>query len=257
MKLLFLGTGASMGTPMIGCDCPVCTSLEPRNQRTRSSVLITYENTHILIDTAPELRQQALRYQVDKVDAVLFTHAHADHLFGFDDLRRFNHIRRGVQRPIPVYATRPTLRTIRHIFSYAFQAVQPGGTKPEVTLHPVDGPFSIGEMDITPIPVFHGDMEVTAYRFGPLAYVTDVSAISKSSLNMLRNLDVLVLGALRFRPHPKHMSIADALKVIDDLKPNRAYLTHLSHEVEHRQTNELLPSNVRLAYDGLQVSIIV
>lgn len=253
MKLLFLGTGTSMGIPMIGCDCAVCTSAEPRNRRSRASVLITHGNTHVLIDTAPELRMQALQFGLRKVDAVLFTHAHADHLFGFDDLRRFNHVQR---EPIPVYGTPVTLASVRHIFSYAFGPVQPGGTKPEVTLHPVTDTFSVGSMTVTPVPVLHGRMEVTGYRIGSLAYVTDVSSISEDSRDMLRNLDVLVLGALRVRPHPTHMSIPEALTIIDELKPKRAFLTHLSHEVEHHDTNATLPAHVRLAHDGLEVTII-
>lgn len=252
MKLLFLGTGTSVGVPMIGCDCNVCTSDDPRNHRARASAFVTHGNTHVVIDTAPEFRLQALQFRLRKLDGVLFTHAHADHLFGFDDLRRFNHIQ---HEPISVYGTPTTLTSVRHIFSYAFGTVQPGGTKPEVELHPVTDTFTVGTMTITPIPVMHGRMEVTAYRIGSLAYVTDVSAISDSSRDMLRNLDVLVLGALRFRPHPTHMSISEALDVIDDLRPKRALLTHLSHEVEHRATNATLPAHVRLAYDGLNVEI--
>lgn len=255
MKLLFLGTGASMGTPMIGCECSVCTSPKPRNRRARSSVLISCGETRLLIDTAPELRHQALRYNVQKVDAVLFTHAHADHLFGFDDLRRFNHIQKSGHEPLPVYGTQATLDSIRHIFSYAFQPVQPGATKPEVTLHPVAGPFSVAGMTITPVPVWHGRMKVTGYRIGRLAYVTDVSAISDASLDMLKNLDVLVLGALRFRPHPNHLSIAEAVDIVEKLRPKQAFFTHLSHEVDHEDGNAALPDNVQLAYDGLQIPI--
>ncbi|HEY8418338.1 MAG TPA: MBL fold metallo-hydrolase [Limnochordales bacterium] len=250
MELLFLGTGTSVGVPVIGCDCPVCTSPDPRNQRFRSSVLLRHRDVHILIDTAPELRQQALRYGLRRVDAVLLTHNHADHIFGFDDLRRFNHLQ---GRPIPVYGAPDTLENIRCIFSYAFRPAQPGGSKPEVELHPIDGVFQLGDLTFTPIPVLHGQMPVTGYRVGDVAYVTDVSHIPPASLELLRDLDVLVLGALRFRPHPTHMSIAEALEVIAELKPRRAFLTHLSHDVDYELTTRKLPPPVRLAYDGLRV----
>lgn len=250
MELLFLGTGTSVGVPVIGCDCPVCTSPDPRNQRFRSSVLIRHKDAHVLIDTAPELRQQALRYGLRRVDAVLLTHTHADHIFGFDDLRRFNHLQ---GRPIPVYGTPETLENIRCIFSYAFRPAQPGGSKPEVELHTVNGTFRLGELTFTPVPVLHGRLPVNGYRVGRVAYVTDVSHIPDASRELLRDLDLLVLGALRFRPHPTHMSIDEALEVIADLKPRRAYLTHLSHDVDHELTNRKLPAPVQLAYDGLRV----
>jgi len=252
VELLFLGTGTSVGVPMIGCDCPVCTSPDPRNQRSRSSLLIRHESAHVLIDTTPELRQQALRFGLRRVDAVLLTHTHADHIFGFDDLRRFNHLQ---GRPVPVYGTPETLDNIRTIFAYAFRPPQPGGSKPEVELHPVQGAFRLGRLTFTPVPVLHGRMTVTGYRVGRVAYVTDVSHIPPSSRELLRGLDVLILGALRFRPHPTHLSIEEALAVIDDLKPRRAYLTHLSHEVDHAAANGQLPPPVQLAYDGLRIQV--
>lgn len=250
MDLLFMGTGTSMGVPVIGCDCPVCTSPDPRNQRCRSSLLVRHNDIHVLIDTAPELRQQALRFQLRRLDAVLLTHTHADHIFGFDDLRRFNHLQ---GRPIPVYGSSETLGELQRIFAYCFRPPQPGGTKPEVELHPVAGAFRIGDLTFTPIPVWHGRMPVTGWRVGPVAYITDASRIPDESLELLTGLDVLVLGALRFRPHPTHMSISEALAVITELKPRRAFLTHLSHEVDHAFAERDLPPTVRLAYDGLRV----
>lgn len=252
LKLLFLGTGTSVGVPMIGCDCAVCTSDDRRNHRARTSAFISDGDTHIVIDTAPEFRIKALEHGLRKLDAVLFTHAHADHLFGFDDVRRFNQIQGST---MPVYGSPETLAGVGHIFSYAFGPVQPGGTKPDIELHPVTETFSVGSLRITPIPVWHGRLEVTGFRIGSLAYVTDVSEVPGSSLDRLRGLDVLVLGALRQRPHPTHMTISEALEIIEEVKPGRAFLTHLSHEVDHAAVNSALPHNVNLAYDGLQVDI--
>ncbi|MFO7310904.1 MAG: MBL fold metallo-hydrolase [Bacillota bacterium] len=252
MELLFLGTGTSMGVPVIGCDCPVCTSPDPRNRRNRSSVLIRHKDAHVLIDTAPELRQQALRFGLRRIDAVFLTHTHADHIFGFDDLRRFNHLQ---GKPIPVYGSPDTLGELQRIFAYCFRPQQPGGSKPEVELRPVEGPFRLGSLMCTPIPVWHGQMPVTGWRIGRVAYVTDASRIPDESLALLEDLDVLVLGALRFRPHPTHMSIGEALSVIADLKPRQAFLTHLSHDVDHARTDQDLPPAVHLAYDGLSVHV--
>lgn len=252
MKLLFLGTGTSVGVPMVGCRCRVCQSDDPRNQRARASVLIRHGQSNILIDTTPEFRMQALRYGIDRLHAVLFTHTHADHIFGFDDLRAFNMVH---GTPVPVYGTPETLNEIRHIFSYVFRPVQPGSSKPEVELHEVNGRFDLAGLTFTPIPVWHGQMTITGYRVGDLAYITDVSRIPDQSRRLLKNLDVLVLGALRFRPHPTHMTIDEALAVVEDLQPRRAFFTHLSHEVEHEATNRLLPPHVRLAHDGLEVTV--
>ncbi|MFS8523438.1 MAG: MBL fold metallo-hydrolase [Limnochordales bacterium] len=253
MKLLFLGTGTSVGVPMVGCRCPVCTSDNPRNHRARASVLIRRGGARILIDTTPEFRVQALRFGIDRVDAVLFTHTHADHIFGFDDLRAFTMLN---GRPVPVYGTPDTLAQIRNIFSYVFRPVeQPGGSKPEVEVHEVNGRFDAAGLTFTPVPVLHGRLPVTGYRVGGLAYVTDVSHIPDESMELLRGRDVLVLGALRFRPHPTHMNIEQALAVVEELKPRRAYFTHISHEVEHEAANQLLPPHVRLAHDGLEVSV--
>lgn len=252
MQLLFLGTGTSVGVPQIGCDCAVCTSTNPRNQRSRASVLLRHRGKNILIDTPPEFRQQALRFGFRRVDAVLITHTHADHIFGFDDLRRFNHLQGGA---IPVYGSPETAAGISHIFSYVFRPVQRGGSKPEIELHTFDGVFRAANVTFTPIPVKHGTWNVTGFRVGSLAYVTDVSHIPPASRDLLHNLDVLVLGALRHRPHPTHMSIDEALTVIEELQPKRAFLTHISHEVDHDETNDELPAHVRLAHDGLLIDV--
>lgn len=252
MKLLFLGTGTSVGVPMVGCRCRVCLSDNPRNKRARASVLIQAGRSNVLIDTTPEFRVQALRFGIDRLDAVLFTHTHADHIFGFDDLRAFNMVH---GTPVPIYGTPSTLDELRRIFSYAFRPVQPGSSKPEVRLHSIHGPFDVAGLTFTPISVLHGQLPIIGYRVGNVAYVTDVSHIPEESFVLLQGLDVLVLGALRFRPHPTHMTIDQALAVVEKLQPRRAYFTHISHEVDHDATNDLLPSHVRLAYDGLEVIV--
>lgn len=250
MKLLFLGTGTSVGVPMVACRCPVCSSDNPRNKRHRASVLIRSDNAAVLIDSGPEFRIQALRFGIDRLDAVLYTHTHADHIVGFDDLRAFN-IAYG--RPVPVYGSPETLRELERMFRYAFHQATPGSSRPEVELHQVDGPFSAAGLTFTPIPVWHGEMPVLGFRTGGLAYVTDVSRIPPESMALLEGVEVLVLGALRHRPHPTHMTIGEALAVVERLRPRRAYFTHISHEIDHDAVERQLPPWVRLAYDGLEI----
>ena len=252
MKVTFLGTGTSHGVPMIGCDCPVCTSTDPRNSRTRTSALVEIDGAHLLIDASPELRLQALREDVRKVDAVLFTHAHADHIFGLDDVRRFNDVS---GNSMPCYGSRDTLRTIRRSFEYCFVPSQIGGGKPSLDLIEVDGPFEVLGTEITPVPVFHGELGVLAYRIGDFAYVTDVSMIPDSSAETLRGLDTLVLGVLRPDPHETHFSLDEGLAVVERLGPARAFFTHIAHRLDHEATNALLPEHVRLAYDGLRITV--
>lgn len=252
MKLLFLGTGTSVGVPMIGCRCRVCLSTDPRNKRSRASVLIRDGQTTVVIDTTPEFRTQALRFGIDRLDAVLYTHPHADHIFGFDDLRAFTMVH---GTPVPIFGQRDTLAELRRIFRYAFHSAQSGSSKPEVVLHEVDGPFAAAGLRFTPVRVWHGQMPVTGYRIGNVAYVTDVSRIPDESMALLQGLEVLVLGALRFRPHPNHMTIDEALAVVDELKPRKAYFTHISHEIDHAAVDDLLPPHVHLAYDGLEVDL--
>lgn len=252
MKVLFLGTGTSVGVPMIACRCRVCLSGDPRNKRHRTSVLLRQGDAAVLIDSGPEFRVQALRFGIDRLDAVLYTHAHADHVMGFDDLRAFNMV---YGRPVPVYGTPETLAELRRMFSYAFRPVQGGSSRPEVELHEIRGPFSAAGVDFTPVPVWHGDMPVTGFRTGGLAYVTDVSRIPPESMALLQGLEVLILGALRHRPHPTHMTIAEALAVVERLRPRRAYFTHISHEIDHDEVDRQLPPHVRLAYDGLEIEV--
>ncbi|MFS8531434.1 MBL fold metallo-hydrolase [Sphaerobacter thermophilus] len=251
VELTFLGTGTSNGIPIIGCSCPVCTSDDPRDRRSRTSAVVRFHGYHVLIDTATELRLQALAVGLRRVDAVLFTHAHADHVGGFDDLRRFNEL---AQRHLPVYAHVDTAATLRERFAYAFVDQFPFyGGKPDLTLHEFTGGFSLFGHRIQPIPVWHGRWLVHGFRFGPLVYVTDAKTIPPASLEMMRGADILVINALRHRPHPTHLSIDEALAVIEEVAPRRAYLVHMTHDVSHAATSALLPPHVELAYDGLTV----
>jgi phosphoribosyl 1,2-cyclic phosphate phosphodiesterase len=248
----FLGTGTSVGIPMVGCDCAVCTSPDPRDQRYRCSVLIGLPQGNLLIDTTPELRLQLLRAKVKLVHAVLFTHAHADHMYGLDDLRP---IPMRLGGPVPLYCTLEVERKLRQAFSYAFSPdaeSQPVGYLPKLTFRTItEDPFTVLEERITPIPLEHAHFNVFGFRIGDLAYCTDVSKIPKESMKRLEGLDILVLDALRLRPHPAHFCLDEALEVIDRLQPAKAYLTHMSHDLEHEATGKLLPPNVELAYDGL------
>ena len=249
----FLGTGTSVGVPMIGCDCSTCTSPDPRNHRYRCSVLLTVPQGRILIDTTPELRLQMLRAQVPFVHAVLFTHYHADHLFGLDDARLFP---KRLGGPLPLYCDLETEQKIRQAFSYAFvdgAEHLPPGVLPQLRFTRIEGTqlFEVLGERVLPVPLEHAHYRVFGFRLGDVAYCTDVSHISPGSMALLRGLDVLVLGALRHKPHPAHFSVDEALAVIADLRPRKAYLTHMSHELEHEATNRTLPPGVELAYDGL------
>lgn len=252
MNITFMGTGTSHGVPMIACDCSVCTSDNPKNNRTRSSILISENGCNILIDAATEFRLQCLRNNVRRLDAVLLTHPHADHVFGLDDVRRFNWLQR---KEIPIYGTEGTLKTVRNIFSYVFNDEHPQGSKPLISLNIINGNLNLFNQSIIPIEVSHGSEKVTGYRVGKFAYITDVSAIPDASMEKLKGLDVLVLGALRYIPHPKHFTITQAAEIAKALKPKQTFLTHLAHEVEHEKANSELPAGVRLAYDGLVISV--
>lgn len=261
LTVTFLGTGTSTGVPMIGCQCPVCTSSDPRNKRFRVSILVTaavpgQAPANLLVDTTPEMRLQMLRAGVRRVDSVLITHTHADHIFGMDDIRQFNFIHNVV---MPVYGSSGTLDHLRRVFDYVFKETQAGGGKPQLDLRSAEAlrPLPMpGGVDVTPLPVLHGQLPIFAYKFGKrFAYLTDVSRIPEETLPYLRGLDTLVLGAVRFDPHPTHFGLYQALDVIADLAPRRAYLTHLSHYFDYAKVNATLPANVRLAYDGLTLKI--
>jgi len=251
VRLTFLGTGTSHGIPVIGCRCRVCHSTDPRNQRYRPSVLVEWLGRRILIDTPPELRLQLLRADVDHVDALIYTHTHADHVFGLDDVRIFTS-RQGTA--MPVYGTKQTLANIRQQFFYVFADTPVGGGKPQLDprlIDPVDRPFSAVGVTVQPIPVLHGQTPVLGFRFGNVAYVTDTNQVPDESLALLSDLDVLVLDALRDQPHPTHFSLAEALSVVEKVRPRRTFFTHICHDLEHAETNRRLPAGVELAYDGL------
>ncbi len=248
----FLGTGTSVGVPMIGCDCAVCRSSDPRNNRYRCSVVIGTPQGNILIDTTPEMRLQLLRAKIKLVHAVLFTHYHADHVFGLDDLRPVPALLGG---PVPLYCTSDVERKIRQCFSYAFRAdmaALPSGYVPKLTFRTIDTePFLVLGQEVTPIPLIHNCFDVLGFRFGNVAYCTDVNKIPPESWPLLEGLDVLVLDALRHRPHMAHFCIEEALEVVGRVRPRQTHLTHMSHEVDHETTSRQLPAGVALAYDGL------
>jgi phosphoribosyl 1,2-cyclic phosphate phosphodiesterase len=251
-EITFLGTGTSNGIPVIGCGCDVCRSPDPRDRRSRTSAVVRDRGKTILIDTATELRSQALAHGLARVDAVLMTHPHADHTGGFDDLRRFNELQ---QEHLPVYANPGTASVLRERFAYTFSDVFPFyGGKPDLYLHEIDGPFDLFGQPVVPVPVLHGRLPIYGYRFGDLAYVTDAKTVPDSSLDLLRDLDVLVLNALRERSHPTHLSFAEAVEVITEVRPRRAYLVHLSHETSHAAAQALLPEGIAIAWDGLTVA---
>lgn len=251
MDLTFLGTGTSTGVPIVGCHCAVCTSPDPRNRRTRTSALVHVRGQSILIDAGPDFRAQALATQIKRIDAVLLTHSHFDHVAGLDDLRPLT-FRHG---PMAVFGTARTLDDIRRRFDYAFADSSDGSTRPALALHPITGPFRLGETRIIPFDIVHGTWTITGYRIGSLGYVTDASAIPAESLTLLHNLDVLVLNALRYEPHPTHLSLDAALAIIADVRPRRAFLVHMNHALDHATVNARLPAGVELAYDGLRVEI--
>jgi phosphoribosyl 1,2-cyclic phosphate phosphodiesterase len=248
----FLGTGTSVGVPMVGCDCAVCQSTDPHNHRYRCGVLINTPQGNLLIDTPPELRLQLLRARAKAIHAVLFTHYHADHLYGLDDLRPMP---RQIGGPVPLFCTNEVERKIRQVFSYAFSQdadTLPSGYLPKLAFHAIDErPFTVLGQKVTPIPLIHAHFNVLGFRIDDVAYCTDVNEIPKASWPLLEGLRVLVLDGLRFKPHPGHFSINEALEVIERLKPAQAYLTHMSHDVDHASTNRMLPARVELAYDGL------
>jgi phosphoribosyl 1,2-cyclic phosphate phosphodiesterase len=258
ITITVLGSGTSVGVPVIGCDCAVCHSDDPHDKRQRPSVLVSYwdgsKTRNVLIDTTPDLRQQALQAGLRSVDAILFTHAHADHIMGLDDVRPFNY---GREERIPVYAAADTLQRIERVFSYAFhgEVRHPGGS-PRVTGHVLEGdPVDLFGLSFRPIPVKHGPMDVLGFRFGRAAYLTDHSEVPPPSLGLLGDLDVLFLDALRHEPHPMHSTVEQALAVVEELKPRRAYFTHICCQLPHEQTNASLPAHVRLAYDGLKLEV--
>ncbi|MEP6572382.1 MAG: MBL fold metallo-hydrolase [Gemmatimonadota bacterium] len=256
MRLTFLGTGTSFGIPQVGCPCAVCHSSDPRDRRTRSGAAIQSGDSTLLIDTPPELRLQLVSAGISRADAVLYTHEHADHTNGIDDLRIFSARQR---QPIPCYGPSETMRRLRSGFAYIFDEMQPfeGTSKPQLELHDLEPGIAvnIAGVPVLPLAFEHGHLRVFGYRFGGLAYLTDVKAVHQAEREHLRDLDVLVINALWWRKHPTHLSIGEAVETAQELGARRTYLTHLTHETAHAELAAQLPAGIAPAYDGLTVEI--
>lgn len=251
--LTVLGSGTSMGVPTIGCDCRVCTSEDPHDRRTRPSVMVQWDGRTVLIDTTPDFREQAIRERIKKVDAVLYTHGHADHILGLDDIRPLSFPRITGGGKIPLFASAGTEQVLRNVFRYIFEADYKYGGLAQVEIRPVNGPLELFGATFTPLVVHHGDAPIEGYRFGRVAYLTDFSTVPEESIAHLQDLEILFLDALRHHPHPTHSTVKNSLALVDRLQPKRAFFTHISHDLAHDETNAALPANVRLAHDGLKL----
>jgi phosphoribosyl 1,2-cyclic phosphate phosphodiesterase len=248
--LTVLGSGTSMGVPTIGCSCRVCTSSDPHDRRTRPSVFLEYDGHTVLIDTTPDFREQAIRERITRIDAILYTHAHADHILGLDDVRPLSF--RSADK-IPLYAHEGTAKSLRSIFRYIFDADYKFGGIARVEIKTINGSLELFGARFEPIKIIHGDAEIHGFRFGSAAYLTDFSEIPPESMNRLRDLDILFLDALRHRPHPTHSTVSNSLRLVEELKPKRAFFTHICHDLPHAETNATFPEHVRLAHDGLKL----
>jgi phosphoribosyl 1,2-cyclic phosphate phosphodiesterase len=252
-SILVLGSGTSVGVPMVGCRCKVCTSSDPRDRRLRPSVLLRLGDKRILIDTSPDFRYQALHFGIERLDAILYTHSHADHILGLDDVRPFNFLQR---EEIPIYSSAETLEAIQKTFQYVFDAKPSQSSRPRLHPHIFDNePISAAGITFQPIRVAHGQGTAHGFRFGDCAYLTDHSGIPPESLAKLTGLDVLFLDALRHNPHPTHSTVEESLRTVETLKPKRAFFTHISHDLLHAAVEARLPANVQMAYDGLEIAI--
>lgn len=261
LTVTLLGTGTSAGVPMIGCTCEVCSSTDPRDKRDRAAAMVRYEDPHggqrtVLIDTPPELRQQMLRHRVMRIDGVVYTHNHADHIFGIDDLRRFNAV---MDEAVDIYAEPRVLDQLKSTFRYIFEPKKNVNASfiPTLIPNPIEAnePTHLAGRTWTPLRLMHGRLPVLGFKVGPMAYCTDVSTIPPETYPHLENLDVLILDALRYRHHPTHMTVDQALDVIESVQPHRAYLTHISHDIRHAELEARLPDHVHLAYDGLTIEV--
>src|ERR1700690_2539933 len=252
-KITVLGSGTSVGIPTIGCHCDVCASTDPRDNRLRPSILLNYEGRNVLIDTTPDFRMQALRAGIDHLDAVIFTHAHADHIMGLDDVRPFNFRQKG---QIPIFAAPETMAAIRRCFQYIFDGMRRNTNVPQLDARLIHGgAFELFGLEFLPVPILHGAQTIYGFRFGGAAYLTDHSEIPESSMEQLRGLDVLFLDALRHKPHPTHSTVERSVKTVERLSPRRAFFTHICHDLPHARTEAQLPPHIRLAYDGLEIAV--
>lgn len=249
MRVTFLGTGTSTGVPVPGCACRVCRSENPRNRRLRQSVWIESGPASILIDTSSDFREQAICHRIERIDAILYTHHHADHVFGLDDTRVYAYRQKA---PLPAYGSEETLAGLRKTFWYAFAEIPEGGGRPKIDLRVVDGPFTAAGVEVIPLPGDHGSMGVTGYRLGEFAYLTDCKRVPEETFPLLEGVGTLVLNALRYRPdHPTHMTIGEALAVVERVRPARTLLIHMGHEIDFDELKAALPEGVEPAYDGL------
>jgi phosphoribosyl 1,2-cyclic phosphate phosphodiesterase len=252
-KITVLGSGTSVGVPTIGCHCSVCTSADPRDNRLRPSILISYDDHNVLIDTTPDFRTQALRAGIDHLDAVIFTHSHADHIMGLDDVRPFNFRQKG---QIPIFASPETMASIHRCFQYIFDGVKRESNVPQLDARLIHGgAFELFGLEFLPVPIVHGRQTIYGFRFGAAAYLTDHSDIPESSMEQLHGLDVLFLDALRYKPHPTHSTVDRSVKTVEKLAPRRAFFTHICHDLGHERAESLLPPHIRLAYDGLEIHV--
>ena len=252
IKITFLGTGTSQGVPIINCECPVCTSEDPRNKRLRTSISVQTDNSNLIIDTTPDLRQQLLKYPLPKLDAVLYTHTHADHIYGIDDLRRFNQLQK---ERLPVYAAPETLSRLTKIFDYAFGNGALNLGLPNLEGFEIEDSFYVKDVLIHPVKLYHGKLEIIGFRIGNMAYCTDVSRIPEESYPLLKDLELLILGALRERSHPTHFSVEEAVKEALKIKAKQTYFVHMSHKIDHQVHQKTLPPGINFAYDGLAIKI--
>jgi phosphoribosyl 1,2-cyclic phosphate phosphodiesterase len=249
--LTVLGSGTSMGVPTIGCDCAVCRSSDPRDRRTRPSVMISYNRAQVMIDSTPDFREQALREHITQLDAVLYTHTHADHILGIDDLRPLTF--RHKPGKLPLYAAPQGCDFLRNMFRYIFEPTYKFGALPQVDLYPIEGPVELFGARFEPLTVMHGDLPILGFRFGSAAYLTDHSEVPAETLEKLRGLDILFLDALRYTPHPTHSTVEQSLKIVEAVKPKRAFFTHICHDLPHEATNAALSPGVQLAFDGMKL----
>jgi len=255
LQITFLGTGTSLGVPMIGCACEVCSSTDPRNRRRRSSVYVEAGATRFVIDTSPDFREQALTYGLRQVDAVLFTHAHADHILGLDDIRRFNTLQSAV---IPVYAVPETMDELRRVFAYIGRPAQPGIYRPQVDFRIVEAPFRVGDVEVTALPVEHGAEHTVGFHMQwhgrRIGYFPDCHHMPEATIRALDGVHMMVLDTLRYRPHPTHLCVAESVAQLQKIGAPQSYLIHLCHDLEHVRLESELPSGIRVAYDGMVVT---